>query len=239
MDERKIAELFRAAAADAPPASFDEHTVAGASRRITARRRKTLAGGAVVAGVAVVVGLVVSLGGIGHTGGSTSAGPLAAASGQNGGMTAGANQAPMGPNRAGPGFSGTTSKQGDGGPEGGTLDGCGPTDRKLAVALANELRSVGATSPVQTGNACPAGSLTTGYHVSDGPDTGLVSVLFLAPGASRPVVPARSATAQAAAPNAGVILVVSQPDAGSPAAPFAGALPSVADAVAADLSPNR
>ncbi|MDQ3887170.1 MAG: hypothetical protein M3308_09265 [Actinomycetota bacterium] len=58
MDEQRLSELFREAAGEAPPPSFDRDDVVAASRRTTARRRSALAGGCML-GVAVVTGGVL------------------------------------------------------------------------------------------------------------------------------------------------------------------------------------
>lgn len=62
MDEQRLAEALRGAATDAPPPSFGHADVVQASRRITARRRSALAGGAmavlILAGVGVAAAQV-------------------------------------------------------------------------------------------------------------------------------------------------------------------------------------
>lgn len=62
-DDDRLAELFRAAAADpaAPPPGFDHRDVLSASRRITARRRSALVAGAFALFAVVGVGAVVAL----------------------------------------------------------------------------------------------------------------------------------------------------------------------------------
>src|ERR1041384_4596943 len=45
MDEQKLADLFRDAAHEAPPASFDAGDVRTASRKAALRRRNSIAGG--------------------------------------------------------------------------------------------------------------------------------------------------------------------------------------------------
>lgn len=178
MDEQKLADLFRAAAADAPPAAFDAHDIAAASRRITARRRSLVAGGSAMAGAVLVVGLVVGFGGVGHTGGSEAS---AGSAGGSRAATTDANRArPMLPNED---FSAPTPKQGGdgGGKTGSNPAGCGPTDGQLAAALANELPSVGAITPIPDTISCPADTRSAAYQVTGG----TVGVLL---------VPATSAT---------------------------------------------
>jgi hypothetical protein len=62
-DDDRLAELFRAAAADpaAPPPGFDHRDVLSASRRITARRRSALVAGAFGLFAVVGVGAVVAV----------------------------------------------------------------------------------------------------------------------------------------------------------------------------------
>ena len=62
-DDDRLAELFRAAAADpaAPPPGFDHRDVLSASRRITARRRSALVAGAFALFAVVGVGAAVAL----------------------------------------------------------------------------------------------------------------------------------------------------------------------------------
>ncbi|WP_434452220.1 hypothetical protein [Lentzea sp. E54] len=144
MDERKLADLFRDAAHDAPPASFDAGDVRTASLRATRRRRNSIAAGTT---------LVVVLGFGGVLAGTNSAGrddgtATSAGAGQQENDTA---QSPMTlmeaqpPNKDFPGDSSST--QGDAQPPGSTgpsvsdraVQGCAGVDRELADALAVEL----------------------------------------------------------------------------------------------------
>ena len=243
MDEQKLAELFRAAAADAPPSSFDAHDVTRVSRRITARRRSMLAGGSAVAGIVLVVGLVVGFVGFGHTGSSSSRTAASApVAGANPGASSDFDRAqPMIP-RVGSGFSTTTPKQGgdvDGG-TGSNPAGCGPTDVKLAVALANELPSVGATqvpadSAVPLPAGCPAGARSAGFLVRDSSGAGLVGVVLLPAGVppTQLTLPARTASRLAPTAAGAVVVAFSQPVASSATAPLADRLGVIAAAVAA------
>jgi hypothetical protein len=79
MDEKRLAEAFRAAVPDesVPPAPFDHADVVRASRRVTARRRAALAGGGLA--VCAVVGIgVTALPGSAGGGGSPASAPAAA-----------------------------------------------------------------------------------------------------------------------------------------------------------------
>ncbi len=192
MDEQKVTELFRAAAGDAPPASFDEHDVAARSRRVTLRRRSMLAGGSGVAVVVLAVGLLLGTGVFGHTlrGGTPSAAGALAQSTQQGAEPF-AQHSLDGPGSAGPALRGPTNfpatspVQGGGGAggvgpgAGGILQGCGPTDRELAVALASALPSVGAPAvPPESITACDSTMRTASYLVTDGQHSGYVTAML-------------------------------------------------------------
>jgi hypothetical protein len=195
VDERKVADLFRAAAGDAPPASFDEHDVAAASRRATQRRRSMLAGGGGLAVVIVAFVVLLGTGVFGHTlrGGTPTA--ASAQSGQRGApfgqhSLAGPQEGTARPEVRGPNsFPTTPPVQGGGGVggvgpgAGSTLAGCGPTDRELAVALASALPSVGApTSPPAAIVTCDRPTRSASYLVTDGQHTGYVTALLLPAG---------------------------------------------------------
>ncbi|HEX3649844.1 MAG TPA: hypothetical protein VHV49_15570, partial [Pseudonocardiaceae bacterium] len=177
MDERQLAELFRAAAGQAPPASFDEQDVAAAARKVTQRRRSVLAGGGGLAVVLLVVGLVFGAGGFRHTLSGGSAGEAAAPAHSGPTVT---NGHTLGPALAGPegvtppSFPVTSPLQGGVGTgeaghgAGSTHAGCGPTDGGLAVALASELPSVGAPVAAPAALICPSGARTATYAVSGG-----------------------------------------------------------------------
>jgi hypothetical protein len=234
VDEQKLAELFRAAAADTPPAAFDAHDVVAASRRITARRRSLIAGGSALAGVVLVVGLVV---GLGHTGDSgVPASSAAAGSARTG--TPGANRAqPMMPDEDIP--NPTPKQGGDGaGRTGGNAAGCGPTDGQLAAALANELPSVGARTTVPNTITCPADTRSAAYRVSGG----TVGVLLIPAGESGVRVDPGVVTSPHRTASGASLIVFSAPDVGSgitpntshpETAPDAGQLAGVATGLAA------
>ena len=158
MDEQKLAGLFREAAQDAPPASFDAGDVRTASRKATLRRRNSIAAGTTLV-VVLGFGGVIAAGGWtdqSDTGGVTNAAP-----GQN--RDDGA-QSPMTALEAPPTvFSdGSGSTQGDAQTPGSTgpsvsesaVQGCAGVDRELADALAVEL-SVSPGPPVSANDAVP------------------------------------------------------------------------------------
>lgn len=249
MDERKLTDLFQSAVRDVPPASFTESDVAAASKRITVRRRTILAGGSLAVVAAIAVGLVIGRGNLGHDfggGSSNSAAGLAAPGtppsfGRNDvaprspGGGAAQQQVPEGSTV----FPTTTPLQGGGvgggpGPgAGGTPSGCGPTDSELAVALANELASVGAPEAIPAGLICPAGARSAGYLVHDGSASGYVVAVVTNAGQAEPSDNAvGAARSSAPASNGRTVTVFSVPAAGSPAAPFSGAIFGMAEDLA-------
>lgn len=143
MDEQKLADLFRDAAHDAPPASFDASDVRTASRRATLRRRNSIAAGTTLVVVLGLGGAVASTAWLGQ---DKSANMSQENSGQR---PSDAAQSPMSveelPEKNFPGNDGST--QGDSAPPGSTglsagvsaVQGCAGVDRELADALASEL----------------------------------------------------------------------------------------------------
>lgn len=258
MDEQKLTDLFEAAVHDVPPASFDELDVAKESRRVTQRRRSVFAGGSALAIVVLAVGLLVSTGGFGQTPGgtSTSAGAAIGAVRQSDTTRRTFGNAMVPPEPAGSraraqsgtAFPVTPPMQGGGGTggagshAGGTPSGCGPTDRELAVALANELPSVGATSFVEDDSAitalsCPSGSRVAAYRIQAGPVEGDVIAVLAPAGGSAGEFGARAGSVSASAPASGgrMLTVVAEPLAGSPTAPLAARVDDIAVTVAAGL----
>jgi hypothetical protein len=251
VDEDKLADLFRAAVADPPPASFDERDVAARSGRVTARRRSMLIGAGGLAVVVLAVGVLLGTGVFGHT---ANGGTVAASAGvaQRPAATSGRGfgNVPLAPPDAGAQvvtpsgthFPSSTPKQGggeNGGPgpaAGGTHAGCGPTDGQLAVALANELPSVGAAVAAPTALACVPGTRSATYVVHDGMTTGYVTALLVpvdakslfsdrAPGATGHTGPAHSGRWTA--------VVLSQPTQGPPTGPLANQIAGIQKAIAA------
>jgi hypothetical protein len=143
MDEQKLADLFRDAAHDAPPASFDASDVRTASRRATLRRRNSIAAGTTLVVVLGLGGVVASNAWLGQ---DKSPNSISAGSGQ---QQDNAAQSPMSlevqSQKNFPGSDGST--QGDSTPPGSTglsagesaVQGCAGVDRELADALASEL----------------------------------------------------------------------------------------------------
>jgi hypothetical protein len=252
MDEQKLRDLFASAVRDVPPASFDDADIATESRRVTVRRRKAMFGGSAVAVVVIAAGLVFGTGVLGHNlGGTPTEGNASgAAQGQStfGRNAVGPRTDTQGGNHAQnevpntgtePHFPTTTPLQGGGtvggvGPgAGGTPSGCGPTDGKLAVALANELAAVGAPEAMPPGLSCAAGSRSAGYLVHDGSASGYVVAVVTTAGQTAPTE-TNVGAAKASAPASGgrTVTVLSVPAAGSPSAPLSGAIFGMAEDLA-------
>jgi len=254
MDEQKLRDLFSSAVRDVPPASFDESDVAAASKRITIRKRSVFAGGGVVVVAAIVVGLVIGGGSLGHNlgGGTSNAAGAAAAAPTTFGRndvgprtdTPGGGKAQQQvPNESQGSSLTTTPKQGGGlvggvGPgAGGAPSGCGPADRELAVALANELASVGAPESFpRSGLQCSASVGIASYYVIDGQATGFIVAIVTNAGQPAPSdTSAGSARISAQDKQGRTVTVLSVPVPGSPSAPFSGALFGMAEDLAAKI----
>ncbi|HEY3610930.1 MAG TPA: hypothetical protein VGL06_25770 [Pseudonocardiaceae bacterium] len=246
VDDQKLTGLFQSAVRDAPPASFDVRDVAMAARaakRATMRRRTWIIGGTGFVVVFLGVGLVLGGGTLGDALRGTSSASANSAAGQS---TVGNNllprasggQAQRVPN--GTGFPTATPLQGGGGVGGvgpgadGTPGGCGPTDGQLAVALANELSSVGAPpKPVPASIGCPAGSRAAAYLVNDGSDSGYV-VAVVTPAGKPTAGDGAIGVARAVAPASGgrKITVLSVPASAGATAPLTGGLFGIAQDLA-------
>lgn len=250
MDDDRLAQLLHDAVQDSPPATFDADDVLTESRRLTARRRSLVRNGTMGAVVLVAAGLltglgVVSFGSFGHTV-SDSAGSAAPAdatmnnqgnpgnefhpnSRVQGGPEAQFNVPESSPMQGGGGT-------GNAGPTtGSTPGGCGSTDGELAVALANELPSVGDPKPTTVPSAdCPAGT-TSGAAVTV-TDHGTAGVIIaLVRPASAAAVQPRSGVGHAASTptqHQNVVTVLSQPQSTGGTIPFQAQLPTIAQHLA-------
>jgi len=242
VDEHKVTGLFQSAVRDAPPASFDVYDVAMAAKaekRTTMRRRTWIIGGGGFVVAFLAVGLILGGGTLGDAlRGTSSSGAAAGRSPADSNLVPGVsggqaqNQVP----RNGTDFPTATPLQGGGGVGGvgpgadGTPGGCGPTDGQLAVALANELSSVGApphAAPPSVG--CPAGSRVAAYLVHDGSDSGYV-VAVVTPAGKSTAGDTAVGVARAVAPASGgrQITVLSVPASTGATAPLTGALFGIA-----------
>jgi len=248
VDEQKLTGLFQSAVRDAPPASFDVHDVAAAAtaeKRATMRRRTWILGGGGFVVAFLAVGLILGGGTLGDALRGTSSSSAAGSAAGRG--TVGSNLAPQvsgGQAQQVPGngtrFPTATPLQGGGGVGGvgpgadGTPGGCGPTDGQLAVALANELSSVGAppqAAPASIG--CPAGSRVAAYLVHDGSDVGYV-VAVVTPAGKLTAGDSAIGVARAVAPASGgrQITVLSVPASAGATAPLTGGLFGIAEDLA-------
>ncbi|WP_245775965.1 hypothetical protein [Saccharopolyspora flava] len=201
-----------------PPASFDEGDVASASRRITARRRMT----ATVGGTAVAAAVLV--GGIGVGSGWFSSSTDTVAS-----------PPPVAPLTAAPApvpqieSDGITPRSG----------GCRP-DPSVVAAVEATLPEAGGTRPTPV-LSCPTGAKAAAFPLRDGPAAGRVTVLVSPAGTaqagqSTPGDVRRPDGAQQSvrkARSGKLVVVVSEPEQGSPAAPFGTRLAHVAGDLAA------
>ena len=240
MDEHKVTGLFQSAVRDAPPASFDVHDVAmaaAAEKRTTMRRRTWIIGGGGFVVAFLAAGLILGGGTLGDAlRGTSSSGAAAGPAGSNLGPGVSGGQAQNQVPRNGTDFPTTTPLQGGGGVGGvgpsadGTPGGCGPTDGQLAVALANELSSVGAPpQAVPRSVGCPAGSRVAAYLVHDGSDSGYV-VAVVTPAGKSTAGDTAVGVARAVAPASGgrQITVLSVPASTGATAPLTGALFGIA-----------
>ncbi|KJK42091.1 hypothetical protein UK23_38890 [Lentzea aerocolonigenes] len=166
MDEQKLADLFRDAAHDAPPASFDAGDVRTASRRATLRRRNSIAAGTTLAVVLGFGGVMAGAGWFGTSNTADNAGP-----GQQVAAPQTELKAPQ-QQQAQPNFPGDMSTQGDMSTPGSTgpsageraVQGCVEVDRELADALAGEL-SVSPGSAVPPTVTCSPDSRSASFKI--------------------------------------------------------------------------
>jgi len=241
MDEKKIAEMFRDAVPDAPPSSFTQDDVRGASNRQRLRRNRVVAGTAL--GVALVLGGVT--GGLLLTDGTGGPDGAVAADSATPGNAAqapydaqipgqeGKEPAPRDGSRPAKSFPTQSPEQGgtatgEAGPgAGSTLMGCPKADGELAAALASELPSAAGKQATPTPLRCPDGVRGASFSLRDGNQPpGVVSILFIPKGVALPSTPpwanspAGTSVKTAYGPKGGEIVLVSQPPEGSATAPF-------------------
>lgn len=220
MDERKLEALFQETVQAAPPASFDEKDVIRGARRVTARRRMAAAGGSLVAATVLAGGISVGTGLVGSDDGQVLSAPPPAQTQQGPQIQAD----PPSPRTGGPAVLSERGGSGD----------CGPPDAKLAEALAGTLPEAG--GPIAAVGECPSGARSAGFVLRDGQSAGSVSVI-LSPAGTPPPEQARpesswrpdgASQVTSKARSGKTLVVVSDPDAGSPRAPYDGRLPALA-----------
>jgi hypothetical protein len=249
VDERKLAELFRDAAQDAPPASFNEHDVLAASHRARARARATMLTGSTLAVVILAGGATV---GVSLWGGTEQAANAPAAAGApEAAKPHGDAATPFDAEQRGAppprdrnvqpqlDVPKESSEQG-GAPSGKTgpsANGCGQADGKLANALAGELPStVRVGGPRGAGFTCRPGMRAAAYEVKDGAFQGKLTVVVVpkqqAPEASAVGWPPGSVTHQGTGVSGDTFVLVSERAPDSPEAPFSRDLNRIGDGVA-------
>ncbi|QQQ76250.1 hypothetical protein IOD16_35395 [Saccharothrix sp. 6-C] len=250
MDEQKLGELFRDAAGDAPPPSFDVDAVRSASARATARRRSAVALGSAVALVLVFGGLVLSANFARNTSSDTAAaGSAEHASSPNvvtpfsaGEPEVLSKDAPADRSGGNPPESipEDPSTQGDdpSGSAGRTLAGsaqrgCVEVDRELAVALADELSVANAEQAAPAVADCPTDARGASFLVRDGDVYGTVSAVLAREGAAAQVTAGSGTHASARTSGGEELHVLSRPAQGSSEGPLADDLAELADRLAA------
>jgi hypothetical protein len=195
------------------------------------RRRTWILGGSGFVVAFLAVGLVLGGGTLGDALRGTSSASSAAGSNPAGGNlvpgVSGDQAQPRVPGN-GTGFPTATPLQEGGGGvgPGATPGGCGPTDGQLAVALANELSSVGAPPKAAPASvSCPAGSHVAAYLVHDGSDVGYI-VAVITPRGKPAAGDAVNGAARAVEPTSDgrQVTVLSVPASASAPAPLSGSL---------------
>lgn len=224
-DDERLAAVFRAAVAGAvPPAPFDHADVVAASRRVTARRRSALAGGALAVLAVAGVGVAGTLPERGDSGQVTSSAP------------ASAPEAADDARAAAPGPASTDA------PEtmlsvpplapGDAVSCANPQDPALRALLEEVLPEVAGTAEAATTTECRPGG-ERGVHL--GLPDGLLSVAYLPPGAEpRPPDPGVTRISEPTA-SGGTVVVISQAGQPGSAGPFADRVDEVATYLAPRL----
>lgn len=170
MQDREFEQIFRSAAREAPPASFDVDDVTATSRRITARRRTATVSGSLVAAAVLALGVFL--------------GPsLLQPPAQHGAQPPPATPQPpaVGPLSEPNARSGTGPQVPTGrnpvAPHSSTS--CDSVDPRIASELAKELGTGDENSaqPVRNGD-CPPDSVGAGIRMREGATDGTVSAVL-------------------------------------------------------------
>lgn len=226
LDDERLGALFRAAASDGPSPPFDHGDVVAASRRITARRRAAVAGGALaLLAVAGVGAAVVRPGSLDRDSASTVAVPMAAP--ETDGVAApeaaaGSVEAPLrdvAPLRGTPLGPGT----------GECADRQDPALRAYVEQVLPEV--AGAPEAATTEECRPGGERGVSLEVDDHGAAGLLTVQYLPPGTEAAIVPGAVSAPTA---SGGTVIVSTRAGAPDDPAPFADRL----DTAAAFLAPR-
>lgn len=239
-DDDRLAALFRDAAtsSDPPPPGFDLDRVVATSRRITARRRSAVLGGAMA--LLVVAGVAVALPTFSGAGDVSSAAAPAAAPPQGEAAPEVAAEPYVAPDGPVPGEAATVPEAlrdvppFTGVPLGPSAAECAPRqDPDLRAYVEQVLPEVvGAPEAAVTTECRPGGERGVSLDVDDAGTAGLLSVLYLPPGAAVP--PTSGAIAQAATASGGTVVVGARGAGAGTAVPFEGRL----DTAAAFLAPR-
>lgn len=219
LEEHDLEALFRDAPGAPPPPTFSLEDVTKASARATARRRTTVL---VTAACLVAVLCAAGIAGVSYfrsTGPSTGQ-PVAA---------------PARPSQTSPGPTPLQGSGGNGkdGPRAEGTSGCEKVDRELATALAGELPATGTAGP-EPGQVCATGTRSVGFHVTQGNQSGFLSVTVFPAGVkvALPTLTPGTVPAQQRTASGATLVLLAVPDAGS-TAPFGDDLPHLASALAA------
>lgn len=253
-DDDRMAALFSEAASDAPPPGFDHDRVVAASRRITARRRSAVLGGAMALLIVTGVGVAVALPSTGRDAAVTAAAPAEApapeAASEAGASEAGADAVPeaqdsaSAPVESAPGAAQDAASDAARAPDAsgftGTPLGPGTTecaqrqDPALRAYLEEVLPEVaGATEAAVTMDCRPGGERGVALEVDDSGTAGLLTVQYLPPGeaAAEP----GGTTASASTASGGTVVVSSRGDGPGAPAPFTNRLTDTATYLAPRL----
>lgn len=232
-DDERLVALFRdAAGTDLPPSAFDHDRVVTASRRITARRRSAVLGGAmallVVAGVGVAAALPSRSGDAASTAAAPASAPgpeaLAESAPSDEGRDAAVPDVPVAPL---PEFDGTPL-----GP--GTTECADRQDPQLRAYVEQVLPEVvGAPVAGITMECRPGGERGVNVEVDDAGATGLLTVQYLPPG--EVPGPVSGSSAQALTASGGTVVVSSSGAGPGAPVPFEGRLDTVATFLAPRL----
>ncbi|MHA6779913.1 hypothetical protein ACVGOW_02790 [Pseudonocardia saturnea] len=247
-DDDRIAALFSEAASDIPPPGFDHDRVVAASRRITARRRSAVLGGAMALLIVTGVGVAVALPSTGRDAAVTAAAP-AEAPAPEAASEAGADAAPEAqaaapaPAESAPGAAQGSAEDAARAPDTaqftGTPLGPGTTecaqrqDPALRAYLEEVLPEVsGAPEAAVTMDCRPGGERGVTLEVDDAGTAGLLTVQYLPPGETAGETGGESASAPTA--SGGTVVVSARGDGPGASAPFTDRL----DTTAAYLAPR-
>lgn len=247
-DDDRMAALFSEAASDAPPPGFDHARVVAASRRITARRRSAVLGGAMALLIVTGVGVAVALPSTGRDAAVTATAPAEApapeaASGAGADALPEAQAAAPAPAESAPGAGEGSASDAARAPDASEFTGTplGPGTTECAQRQDPELRAyleevlpevAGATEAAVTMDCRPGGERGVTLQVDDAGTAGLLTVQYLPPGEAATETGGEAASAPTA--SGGTVVVSSRGDGPGASAPFAGRL----DPTAVYLAPR-